>query len=68
MGGETPPVILFSHKILSHIYRAGDENDKSLDDILHIRVDAEKGESDEDDSEQQNSRDNTAYLSDAANK
>ena len=36
---------LFSHQILAHIDGTGHENDEALDDILHIRVDAQKGES-----------------------
>ena len=40
--------VLLSDEILSHIYRAGDEDDKSLDDVLQIRVDAKEGKTYED--------------------
>ena len=40
--------VLLSDEILSHIYRAGDEDDKALDDVLQIRVDAEEGKTYED--------------------
>ena len=41
-------LILLSDEILSHIYRAGDEDDKALDNVLQIRVDAKEGKTYED--------------------
>ena len=41
-------LILFSDEILSHIYRAGDEDDKALDDVLQIGVNAKEGKTYED--------------------
>ena len=41
---------LFPHQILPHIDGAGNEDNQAFDDVLHIRVDAQKGQTHEDDS------------------
>lgn len=43
-------ILLLSYQILSHIDRTGNQNDKSLDHILHVHVDGQEVQCYEDDS------------------
>ena len=43
-------ISLLSYQILSHIDRTGNQNDKSLDHILHVHVDGQEVQCYEDDS------------------
>ena len=63
-----PPPTSLSHQILTHIYGAGDEDDKSFNDVLHIGVDTEEGQSDEDDTEKYDAHNNSADLTDTADE
>ena len=59
---------LFLNQIFSHIDRAGGKNDDTLDDVLHIRVDTEKGKADEDYAQEDDAENNAAYLADTADE
>jgi hypothetical protein len=59
---------LFSDKILSHIYRASNEDNKTLDDVLKIGVDTKKGKTDEYYSQKHDTHYNAAYLTDTADE
>ena len=59
---------LSPHQILSHINGAGNQNDKTLDDILHIGIDAEEGKTDENQTQQHHAKDNAADFARAAHK
>lgn len=43
-------ISLLSYQVLSHIDRAGNQNDESFDHILHVHVDGQEVQCYEDDS------------------
>ena len=55
-------------KIFSHIDGAGDEDDKTLDDILHIGINAKEGQPHEYQAEQHDAEYNAADLARSANE
>ena len=52
-------------EVFPHIQRAGRENDCALDDVLHVRVDAEHGQRNEDDTQDEHAEDDAADLAGA---
>lgn len=50
MGESYVITFLLSYQVLSHIDRTGNQNDKTLDHILHVHVDGQEVQCYEDDS------------------